>query len=100
MHEISVASAIIDELQGSAFGLLELDVSALSLHNSEHSRHELEGMLQERFPAAKVSVRMVKPAAKCICGFSSVSLNSLDCPKCKKRMKLEIFEGYKVTRKE
>jgi len=99
MHEISVASAIIDELQAEGFKLLELDVSALSLHNSEHSRHELEEILQERFPAAKVSVRMVKPMAKCSCGFSSVSLNSMDCPKCGKRMKLEVFEGYRVTRK-
>lgn len=100
MHEISVASAIIDELQAESFSLLELDVSALSLHNSEHSRHELEEILQERFPAAKVAVRMIKPAAKCACGHSSIDLNSLDCPKCEKRMKLEVFEGYRVKRKE
>lgn len=100
MHEISIAAEIIDELKDERFAQLELDVSALSLHDSEHSREELEQMLKDKFPSTEISVRMVRPSVRCSCGFSSGMRDSLDCPECGKKMTLDVFKGYKVTRKE
>ena len=100
MHEISIAAEIMDGLKEERFAHLELDVSAFSLHDSEHSREELEGMLRERFPNAEISVRMIRPRAKCSCGFSSEMRDSLDCPKCGEKMSLDVLKGYRIVRKE
>ncbi len=100
MHEISIAAEIIDELKEERFAHLELDVSALSLHDSEHSRGELEEMLRKRFPEANISVSMIRPTAKCSCGFSTEMRDSLDCPKCGKKMSLDVLKGYRIVRKE